>query len=85
VARNKQEQLERLNPALRKSIQQEQQLSGSLVIPLLAFPGFTPEGDLTGLMDNEAQLAIYARCRVLLTVPGAANDTFAAAHAYNGA
>ena len=50
---------------LRVLISSEQQTSGRLIVPLLAFPGFTADGDLSSLLDDEAQRGLYGRAREL--------------------
>jgi hypothetical protein len=64
LAQEKQTKLELLSEELRACIEQEKQLSGDRVVPLLAFPGFSSDGDLTDFLDD-AQNAIYSRCREL--------------------
>jgi hypothetical protein len=64
VAREQQAKLETLSSELRACIEQEKQLSGDRVVPLLAFPGFSPDADLTHFLDD-TQVAIYSRCREL--------------------
>ena len=64
VAEEIQGNLALLSEELRACIEREKQLSGDRVVPLLAFPGFTPNGDLTHFLD-ERQNTVYSRCREL--------------------
>jgi hypothetical protein len=64
VAEDIQGKLALLSEELRVCIEREKQLSGDRVVPLLAFPGFSPDGDLTHFLD-EKQNTIYSRCREL--------------------
>jgi hypothetical protein len=64
VADDIQGKLVLLSEELRVCIEREKQLSGDRVVPLLAFPGFSPDGDLTHFLD-EKQNIIYSRCREL--------------------
>jgi hypothetical protein len=64
VAEEIQSRLALLSEELRVCIEREKQLSGDRVVPLLAFSGFSPDGDLTHFLD-ERQNTIYSRCREL--------------------
>ena len=50
---------------LRALIVEEQKMAGELIVPRLAFPGFRSDGELTDLLDNNAQRALYARAKSL--------------------
>ena len=65
VAKQKQAQLTLLSVNLSKCIERQKTLAGEMVVPLLAFPGFCQDGNLTSFLDNEAQQAVYARCQEL--------------------
>ena len=65
VAKQKQAELVSLSEELARCIERQKSFSGELVVPLLAFPGFCPDGNLNTFLDNEAQHAVYARCREL--------------------
>jgi hypothetical protein len=65
VAKQKQEELARRSEELAECIKRQQALSGELVVPLLAFAGFSHGADLTGYLDDEAQRKIYTRCQEL--------------------
>ena len=65
VAKQKQADLAGTNEELANCIKRQQARSGDLVVPLLAFPGFSADGDLTSYLDNQAQLTIYSRCQEL--------------------
>src|SRR5205823_9326036 len=65
VAKQKQAELAGMNEELAGCIKCQQALSGELVVPLLAFPGYSADGDLTSYLDNEAQQTIHRRCQEL--------------------
>jgi hypothetical protein len=65
VAARKQAEMEQLDAALRECIDKHKGVDGELVVPLLAFPGFSSDGDLAAFLDTDAQRSIYARCREL--------------------
>ncbi len=65
VAKQKQADLVGMNEELASCIKRQQALSGNLVVPLLAFPGFSDDGNLTSYLDNEEQQTIYSRCQEL--------------------
>jgi hypothetical protein len=65
VAKQKQAQLAGMSEGLANCIERQKSLVGELVVPLLAFPGFCTDWDLTKFLDNEAQHAVYKRCQEL--------------------
>ena len=66
ITRAKQEILRNHSKELSEIIDdEERRLGGSLVIPLLLFPGFRAGGDLSELLTEPEQRRAYLRCREL--------------------
>ena len=55
------------NPKLGDSIQKEKEDSSSLIAPVLAFPGYTQNGDLQPVIQNENGKKIYNKCLDLIS------------------
>lgn len=64
VAHQKQAELEVISEELRDCIVRQKSLYGDLVVPLLAFPGFDLDGDITKFLEAD-QNAVYLRSRNL--------------------
>ena len=60
VAEEIQGKLALLSEELRVCIEREKELSGDRVVPLLAFPGFSPNGDLSHFLDDRQNTIIHA-------------------------
>ena len=65
VVRQKLEKMIRQSPELASAVKGEQVSSDDLILPVLAFPGFTPNGDIHSLVDSDTARKVYARCQSL--------------------
>ena len=61
VAREKQNWLKTLSSELAAAIDVETRVPGTLVIPLLAFPGCPSDGELAPFLETDAQRVLYGR------------------------
>jgi len=65
AAQDRQQRLAGTSEKLRALIAEEQKSAGALIVPLLAFPGFRPDGEVAALLDDDAQRTLHTRAMKL--------------------